>query len=493
MGKRLLYLVLGALLIFLALWLLGPRYGIDLQQIALDLLNGSTEETHVTASGVIEAETREVASSHGGRVVAVYAGPGDTVTTGQLLAALDTTLIDAQINAAAAAVEVAQATLRLAEAGVAPGQIAIAEAQLAHARIAADVTAGLLEDAQAYAANPQLLRLQAEVAQAQVESARYRLNEAGYLRDAATVAQDAFFNARDSEGDTIQVSTSGNLEDLLSGPLVDLIDSIPDAVLEPIENRVDGTYHVGDYRITIEDGQYTLSTDFTITLPFAAHLTPNTYWQSWIGVNSAGAQLAGAEAYAAATSAQANNPLDVQAQVTAVGASLLQAEAEVALAEAYLDALRAGAAPEQIAAVAAQVEQAQAVLDRLTVQREQLFIYAPCDCLVLEQNLYGGELAAPGAAVLTLGDLRAVTLVIYVQETDLGTVSVGQTLAVTLEALPGQRFTGTVRRIADEAEFTPRNVSTPDERVNLVFAVEVALDNPDGLLLPGMTGEAVLQ
>ena len=75
----------------------------------------------------------------------------------------------------------------------------------------------------------------------------------------------------------------------------------------------------------------------------------------------------------------------------------------------------------------------------------------------------------------------------------IGRVRLGQSAAVNVDAYPGRVFTGTVTYVADRAEFTPRNVQTQEERVKTVFAVEVALENPEGLLKPGMPADAQLK
>ena len=74
-----------------------------------------------------------------------------------------------------------------------------------------------------------------------------------------------------------------------------------------------------------------------------------------------------------------------------------------------------------------------------------------------------------------------------------GQVKVGQQAQVSTDAYPGRLFAGTVTHINDEAEFTPKNVQTQEERVKMVFRVEIALDNPDDALKPGMPADAVLQ
>jgi multidrug resistance efflux pump len=138
------------------------------------------------------------------------------------------------------------------------------------------------------------------------------------------------------------------------------------------------------------------------------------------------------------------------------------------------------------------VEQARAALAKLAVQRDKQTISAPVGGVVLEVNAHEGELAIPGGTMLTLGDLDHVNLTVYVPEDKLGQVKIGQSVAVSVDSFPGQTFEGTVVRIANEAEFTPRNVQTKEERVNMVFAVEVRIPNSDHALKPGLPADAVL-
>jgi multidrug efflux pump subunit AcrA (membrane-fusion protein) len=95
--------------------------------------------------------------------------------------------------------------------------------------------------------------------------------------------------------------------------------------------------------------------------------------------------------------------------------------------------------------------------------------------------------------LLTLADLDRVTLTVYVPESDLGQVQLGQPVSVTVDAYPERVFPGTAVFVASEAEFTPKNIQTREERVNMVFAVKVKLPNGDHALKPGMPADAVLQ
>ena len=114
---------------------------------------------------------------------------------------------------------------------------------------------------------------------------------------------------------------------------------------------------------------------------------------------------------------------------------------------------------------------------------KQMTLVSPVSGLVLDRLIHAGELAMPGTPLLTLGSLDPVTLTVYVPEAQLGGVAVGQEVNVTVDAYAGE-FRGTVSHIASEAEFTPRNVQTQQERVHMVFAVKIRLENPALLLKP---------
>ncbi|MDR2802484.1 MAG: efflux RND transporter periplasmic adaptor subunit [Prevotellaceae bacterium] len=109
---------------------------------------------------------------------------------------------------------------------------------------------------------------------------------------------------------------------------------------------------------------------------------------------------------------------------------------------------------------------------------------------VLARYAEAGELAAPGKALYKVGDLSEMKLKVYVSETQLAGIKIGQPAEALIDASGGglQRLVGTVCWIAGKAEFTPKIIQTRDERVNLVYAVKVAVKN-DGRLKIGMPGE----
>jgi multidrug resistance efflux pump len=215
-------------------------------------------------------------------------------------------------------------------------------------------------------------------------------------------------------------------------------------------------------------------------------------WEAWTGLEQAEVARDGAEAYLAELGQQIANPLVLEAQVNAAKAQHEVATAAVAVAQAHLDGLQIGATPEQIAAIEAQVEIAETALEALTVQLDKLTLDAPITGLVLARPVHVGEVALPGAPLMTLADLTLVTLTIYVPEDQLGKVQIGQPVSVTVDAYPDRTFDGAVTFVASEAEFTPKNVQTREERVNMVFAVKVEVPNPDHALKPGMPADALL-
>jgi len=169
-------------------------------------------------------------------------------------------------------------------------------------------------------------------------------------------------------------------------------------------------------------------------------------------------------------------------QLAAARAQLDAANAQVGAAQAQADT-----AAKQADAAAAQAAAARAALAVLDSQIAQLTISAPIDGVVLTRSIEPGEYAGPGAALLVVGNLGALTITVYVPEDRLSEVSLGQTAEVRIDS--GETSSGTVAHIADQAEFTPRNVQTPEGRRSTVFAIKLAVDNPDGRLKPGMPAD----
>jgi HlyD family secretion protein len=446
----------------------------------------------LVASGFIEAQEVLVATAQGGRIVALHADEGDEVEQGQMLAELDGALLLARIESAQADFRMAEATLALVQAGARQVTLDHALAQVAQAQAAAEAARVSWQDARAIADNPQDLELALLAAEARLAVLGYQSRQAEAAAAAAQAGQD-FADAAVRLMEDVDPRTEWVAVGSFS------TDSIPAGIPVP-PGATEGSYRVGDYKIEIADGVATLYARVHIAVPadkmaaarFEQAAATYRAWTAWTGADQAQVALGGAQEYAELLALQAANPLTLEARANAARAQHEVAAAAVGLAEAQVAGLRMGATPEQIAAAEAQVEMARAALQSLEVQAENLRLAAPISGLVLERPVQPGELALPGAPLFALADLERLSLTLYVPEDRVGRVRLGGEVVVTVDAFPGRTFRGRAIYISSEAEFTPRNVQTREDRVNMVFAVKVELPNPGHLLKPGMPADALL-
>ncbi|MCE5303635.1 MAG: efflux RND transporter periplasmic adaptor subunit [Planctomycetaceae bacterium] len=162
-------------------------------------------------------------------------------------------------------------------------------------------------------------------------------------------------------------------------------------------------------------------------------------------------------------------------------------------AKAQWELVMAGPRREEIERAEARVAQAKAALRLAETQLSYATVRSPIDGIVLSKNIEPGEYVAPGTAVVTIGDLENVWLRGYVDGVDLGRVKPDRRAWVTTDTKPGKRYEGRVSFIAEEAEFTPKNVQTQKERVKLMYRIKIDLYNPDFDLKPGMPADAVIE
>ncbi len=209
-----------------------------------------------------------------------------------------------------------------------------------------------------------------------------------------------------------------------------------------------------------------------------------------IGVDMAEVRLEGAKKEVEHLIRMRDEPIFLKTQANSTEAAYRQSEAAVLMAEANLTAAQADPTATDIQVAQAQVREAKSALNLVAVQLDKQTLTAPRDGLISQKMVNSGELAAPGAILMELSDIDRVDLTVFIPENRIGEVKIGQKAKVYVDAYPGETFEGKVTFIAHEAEFTPRNVQTQEERVNLVFAVKITLDNPDHRLKPGMPADA---
>lgn len=169
------------------------------------------------------------------------------------------------------------------------------------------------------------------------------------------------------------------------------------------------------------------------------------------------------------------------------------AEARVAEAAERLALVRAGPRAETIQQARARTEQVRASLALAQTRLDQTRLVSPLTGVVLSHNIEPGEYVSPGTPVATVADTGHMWVRVYVNQTDLGRVKLGQKVAIRTDAFPDRRFEGTVGFIASEAEFTPKTVQTAKERVKLVFRIKVDVANPQGELKSGMPADVLVK
>jgi HlyD family secretion protein len=204
------------------------------------------------------------------------------------------------------------------------------------------------------------------------------------------------------------------------------------------------------------------------------------------------AQLAEAEARAAAARAQVV-ALEAQrgaAERQARRLSGLPADVPVS----NIDQTQAGAVglAHQTESARAQVRAGEAAVTRARLLVAECEIRAPRDAEVATLPHEAGELTSPGAVLARLVDLSEVKATFYLPNAEIGAVKPGARAEVVADAWPGESFEGTVRTVALEAEFTPRNIQTRTDRDRLVYPVEVVVKNRDGKLRAGMPVQVTL-
>lgn len=136
-----------------------------------------------------------------------------------------------------------------------------------------------------------------------------------------------------------------------------------------------------------------------------------------------------------------------------------------------------------------QLQLARASLRTADVKLKDSVMYAPLNGIVLRKNSEEGETVGAGTILFTIGVLENPWVKVYVKEDKLGLVKLGQRAEVRTDTYPGKFYDGTVTTISSEAEFTPKNVQTREERVKLVFGVKVSVRNVNDELKPGMPAD----
>ncbi len=168
-----------------------------------------------------------------------------------------------------------------------------------------------------------------------------------------------------------------------------------------------------------------------------------------------------------------------------------QAKADTALAqaEAVAHALALaieGSRKEDIAIAEAQLKAQQASVEIAKQHLLDASLFSPSDGVIRNRILDPGDMATPQSVILTLALTDPVWVRAYIPETELGKVATGFNAEIMSDSFPDKRYQGWVGFISPTAEFTPKNVQTPELRTRLVYSIRVYACNPQDELRLGM-------
>lgn len=179
-------------------------------------------------------------------------------------------------------------------------------------------------------------------------------------------------------------------------------------------------------------------------------------------------------------------------------ADLEKAETALKLSKNQMDSARSrlsliesGSRPDQVRAAGIELERNKAVLKASEAILDDTVINSPIDGTVVTRNYEPGEFVPAGAPVVTVANLSDMWIRVYVPTDDLPWIKLGQQVGFTVSGL-SEQFTGTIMEISPKGEFTPKSIQTRQERTNIVYAVKVRIDNPNGIFKPGMPADVII-
>jgi multidrug efflux pump subunit AcrA (membrane-fusion protein) len=406
----------------------------------------------IEASGTIEATQINLASEIGGKVVEVIAQEGQAVSAGQVLIEMDDSLILAQLDQARASLNQAQANYDLIASGPTDEQRQVAVAAARLELLAAEQALQDLDEAAALMAAKALQDI--ALAEQAIDRATQRQDNLAAPAEQADIdsAKASVVMAKD-----LLDKAREDYEPYANKPEDNLVRAVLLSKMSAAQNNYDAAVTRLNNMLGIADD---------------------------IDIHLADSDLAVAQAQLA----DANRRYELVKNGPDPNDSAL-AKARLQTAEANLAASLAEPSQEQLALAQAQVEAAQAAVAVLETQLDRLTILAPSDGIILERLIEPGEVALPSTPLLSMGRLDDLTITVYVPEDRYGDITLGQTAQVSVDSFPGQDFDGRVIHIADEAEYTPRNVQTQEGRRTTVFAVKLVVANAAGKLKPGMPAD----
>ena len=424
---------------------------------ACSVLEPGASPTTLSASGVVAATSVNVTAEVGGKVLSVNVAEGDDVAAGDVLFTVDCSLLQAQRDQAATAIDLATA------------MVVAAQAQQENAR----VQLALTRQAVTQQETPSRLAVWSAPADDTLSVPNWYFQQGEQL--AATQAElDAAQAALGIE----QANLQNELKKASNADFVTAEQRLAQAqVAYQIANQTHTQAQSATENAALQTASQALLDSATDELKAAQSAYDGML------TSTAAQSVLEARARVGAAQGRLDNAQDRLNTLQTGGESLQLVAAQAGLKQA-------DAAVTQAQGGLAQAEAALKVLD---LQIDKCTVRAPQSGAITARDLDVGELVVPGGTVMVVSQLSPVTVTVYVPEDRYGQIDLGQAVTISVDSFPGQSFAGTVRWIASEAEFTPRNVQTVSGRKATVYAVKVEVPNDSGLLKPGMPADVDLE
>jgi len=443
---------------------------------------GPTDSTALQASGLIEATEISVSSEMSGQVAEVFVSEGDSVMAGDPILRIEDELLTAQRQAAEASVATAESAYLAAEA--------------------------------AYASTQTQYQIILEAARAADSSARTQNWIGGRLdafdqpnwyftRSEETTAAQAVIETAQSNLETAQANLEDVIKDLNNTAFLEAEKRLADARITYLVTR--DVYEraklskekINPAELAYPDIPLNFQGSYRDRIAIAKRLSddPNLVNAAQRAYDAAKDELQVAQdAYNdLLTTHAAIDVLDARAEVEIAQEQVDGARDYLASLQVGENSLNVTAAQDAVEQAKAGMEQAQATvteaeaqLTLLDLQIAKLTVSAPVDGVVLTRSVQPGEVVQAGMTTMTIAKLDTLKVTVFISEDRYGEVKLGDSASLSVDSFPDETFNATVTRIADQAEYTPRNVQTKEERQTTVYAVELSVDNPDGKLKPGM-------
>ena len=497
------------LLTILALLILfGTGCELNMSELNIPQLSTQNEDDDtIQASGTVEAVEVVVSSEGGGRVSEVFAKEGDRVEANASMFRIEDKILESQLHQVESAVAVAQANYDLVAAGITAEEkgAAIAAAQL-ELTSAEQALESLYENTNLLAA--EALRTAEEAEDALEDLLDTELQEALALQAIAD-AEKAVETTERNYNYTINTANQADIDAqkaqviLAEDALEDAIEDYEDHDHKPDDNLERANFLARKsaaqqaYNDAVRRLNALLSTGDEVDIAVAeANLATAKAQLADAHRNWERVQEGPLPGDVALLEAQIENayrdyeiyklgpdPDDVELAVSQIAF----AQAQLALAEADRPTA------EELAVAQAQIDAAVANLEAVQVLIDKLVVTTPISGVVTTRNVETGELIQPGVAAMTISQLDELTVTVYIPENQYGQIFLGDKAELKVDSFPFQTFEAIVTRIADQAEYTPRNVQTQEERQTTVYAVELSVNDPDGKLKPGMPTDVVFE